>query len=352
MRTLQQTVFLTVSAMTLGLIATAPSVQASTQILLASNNSFGFFAKFPAAWSPSATPSSDSIPTAGPLSVSLPRASFVPQIALYGSEAEPVLMVQTNYKPKDPMMTPSDISIPDPVISPQNYWAFILDRYVDQNSNGLTQNGLTQFDYAKLKDTPSDMDGLTAYIDHMAAQKPSAFSRDDAMAYWANLYNALTIQVVAENYPVKSIRKIKSGYRAGPWKQNLVIVEGNELSLDNIEHDILRPTYETPLVHYMVNCASVGCPNLKSTPWQGATLGADQEAAARAYINSPRGAKISGGRLQVSSIYKWFKADFGGDTTGVLAHLNQYADADLHAALKGRQKINKYTYDWDINAPK
>jgi len=346
-RTLQQTVFLTVSAMTSGLIATAPSVQASTQILQTSNNSLGFFARFPAAWNQSVIPSSDSIPTAGPLSASLPCASFVPQIALYGSEAEPVLMVQTDYKSESPMMTSSDISIPDTVISPQNYWAFVLDRYVDQNSDGLTQ-----FDYAKLKDTPSDMDGLGAYIDHMAAQKPSAFSRDDAMAYWANLYNALTIQVVAQNYPVESIRKIKSGYRAGPWKRNLVIVEGNELSLDNIEHDILRPTYETPLVHYMVNCASVGCPNLKSTPWQGATLGADQEAAARAYINSPRGAKISDGQLQVSSIYKWFKADFGGDKAGVLAHLNQYADADLHAALKGRQKINKYTYDWDINAPK
>ena len=171
------------------------------------------------------------------------------------------------------------------------------------------------------------------------------------MAYWANLYNALTVQIVTENYPVKSIRDIKSGWRAGPWKRDLVTVEGETLSLDNIEHDIMRPTYGTPLVHYMVNCASVGCPNLKETPWQAETLDADLDQAARAFINSPRGVNSNKGRLQVSSIYKWFDDDFGGSQQGVLNHLAQYADEDVAAKLLGRKKIDKFDYNWGVNAP-
>lgn len=339
MRTTQQTVFLTVSALVLGLLATATSAQNGGQNAESSSD---LFTKYPAARNQSVSPPSDSAPAAGPSSASPASAMFVPQIAQYGGEAEPILVAQAEYTPDKA----------DMVIAPQNYWAFVLDRYISQNNDGLDNGGLAQFDYAKLKNTLADMDGLNAYIAHMAAQKPSELSRNDAMAYWANLYNALTVQVVAQNYPVKSIRKIKSGYRAGPWKRKMVVVEGEKLSLDNIEHDILRPTYKTPLVHYMVNCASIGCPNLKATPWQSATLIADQEAAARAYINSPRGVKISDDRLQASKIYKWFKVDFGDNTAGVLAHLNQYADTDLRNALEGRRKIDKYTYDWAVNAPK
>jgi len=341
-RALEQTLFLMFFASTLGLVYIAPSVQASS----------------PAAQGQSIPPSLDGPRAAGPSSASPPSASFVPQIAQDGGEAEPFLRVQVIAQvmaqaQRIETTAENDVPISTDNIAPASlYWRDILDRYTQDGDAGLTR-----FDYAGLSASVEDTANLAKYIDHMAAQTPSTFAPDDAIAYWANLYNALTIQIVAENYPVKSIRKIKSGYRAGPWKRKLVMVEGNELSLDNIEHDILRPTYQTPMVHYMVNCASIGCPNLKTTPWQSATLAADQEAAARAYINSPRGVKLNKGRLQVSSIYKWFKADFGGDAAGVLAHLNTYADADLRAALagrwkEGRRKIDKYSYDWAVNAPK
>ncbi len=324
MRTLKQNVFLTISATAVVLTSTASPVLVHAQTY---DNSFNYTTSSPAAANQSVPPLSDNVPAAGPSSASSPSASFVPQIAQHGDEAEPVL--------------------PNSVVPTSAYWADVLGIYTKAG-----EEGLIRFDYAALKASAQDMENLGKYIDHMVAQKPSTLSRNDAMAYWANLYNALTVQLVAQNYPVKSIRKIKSGYRAGPWKRKLVKVEGNKLSLDNIDHDILRPTYQSPLVHYMVNCASIGCPNLKTTPWQGATLAADQKAAARTYINSPRGAKIKDNRLYVSSIYKWFKADFGDDTADVLSHLNQYADADLRTALAGRKKIDKYTYDWAVNAPK
>ena len=336
-----------------------PTHQARSQILPASNKKLkivrtasDFPVNSPVSGNVSVhSPSTDNLlatdEMAGPKSASPSRASFVPQIAQKDGEADPVLVAQvkqntTNSAQKQIRKEPLEIGIPS-----SSYWGDILAHYTHAQTDGLSR-----FDYAALKASSENMKKLDAYISHMAKLIPSQMPRDDAMAYWANLYNALTVQVVAENFPVKSIRKIKSGYRAGPWKRNLVTVEGRKLSLDDIEHNILRPTYQTPLVHYMVNCASVGCPNLKATPWQSTTLAADQAAAARAYINSPHGVKITKGRLQVSSIYKWFKADFGNSEAGVLAHLNQYADADLRAALSGRHKIDKYAYDWDINAPK
>jgi hypothetical protein len=229
---------------------------------------------------------------------------------------------------------------------PVDAWGMVLEKFAQQDAEGLVR-----FNYAGLQASPEDMAAIAGYIDTLAAQSPSEFERNEAMVYWANLYNALTVQIVAQNYPVKSIRKIKSGFRPGPWKKKLVVVEGEKLSLDNIEHDILRPNYKTPLVHYMVNCASIGCPNLNVTPWKAETLEADQTAAARAFINSPRGVTTDKGRLIVSSIYSWFDEDFGGNQQGVLDHLAEYADEDLAPKLIGRHKIDKYDYDWGVNAP-
>ena len=233
---------------------------------------------------------------------------------------------------------------PDMAMSKQDKWGDILQKYTKEDPDGLVR-----FDYKKLQASPQDMHRLAAYIEDLSAQKPSSFERKKAMAYWANLYNAATVLVVTENYPVSSILKIKSGFRAGPWKRKLVTVEGQSLSLDNIEHDIMRPKFKTPLVHYMVNCASVGCPNLKPTPWRIDNLEPDLDEAARAYINSPRGASVKDGNITASKIFKWYKQDFGGNQAGVLAHIRQYANPELLAALDGKTRIKSYVYDWTIN---
>lgn len=222
----------------------------------------------------------------------------------------------------------------------------ILSKYVKPGTNGET----TRVDYDGLSKSNPDMAALDRYIKFLSKKQPSTMNRPQQMAYWANLYNALTIQVVAQNYPVKSIREIKSGWRKGPWRRKLVIVEGRELTLDNIEHDIMRPSFKTPLVHYMVNCASIGCPNLKPTPWQAKTLDADLERAARAYINSPRGVRIENGHLTMSSIYNWFKKDFGNRDADIIAHVSTYMDEPMKESLRAFKKIDKYGYDWSINA--
>jgi len=209
--------------------------------------------------------------------------------------------------------------------------------------------GLVRFDYKKLTESPAAMASLDQYIAYHEGLSPSQMDPQAATAYWGNLYNALTIKVVADAYPVKSIRKVGSSFSMGPWKKDVSVVEGKDISLDDIEHGIMRKQFPSPLIHYMVNCASVGCPNLKIGEWQTATFDADRDAAARDFINSPRGAKITDKGLVVSSIYKWFDEDFGGSKQGVLNHLREYADADLAAAIDGGAKISGYDYDWTLN---
>ena len=111
----------------------------------------------------------------------------------------------------------------------------------------------------------------------------------------------------------------------------------------------MRPFWNDPRVHYAVNCAAVGCPNLAMTAFRGATLEAALETQARAFINDPRGVTIADGKITVSSIYAWFEEDFGGTEASVLEHLKRYAEPALKAQLEEFSSIDAYAYDWDLN---
>ena len=233
-----------------------------------------------------------------------------------------------------------------PVAVASQAWPSLMQNYLTAPDAA----GLVRIDYAGIQSSPAAVASLDNYIAFHEGLAPSQMNAAAATAYWANLYNALTVKVVVDNYPVKSIRKISSGpLPTGPWKKDVSIVEGEDISLDKIEHGIMRQKFPSPLIHYMVNCASVGCPNLIAGEWQISNLDADRDQAARDFINSPRGARITSKGLVVSSIYKWFDEDFGGSKEGVLNHLRQYANADLAAAIDGGAKITGYDYDWTLN---
>ena len=123
------------------------------------------------------------------------------------------------------------------------------------------------------------------------------------------------------------------------------------LSLNDIEHRILRPIYGDPRIHYAVNCASLGCPNLAGLAYTATNTESLLEAGARAYINHPRGVELANGRLRLSSIYKWFKVDFGGTDERLLVHLRKYAEPELARQLAAYDGRIRYDYDWDLNAP-
>ncbi len=225
-------------------------------------------------------------------------------------------------------------------------WTRFLSRYVTARPDGINV-----VDYGGV--SRADKSALADYIDALAAVRVSELNRKEQFAYWVNLYNALTVIVVLDAYPVESIRDIDISpglFSNGPWGKKLVSVEGEKVSLDDIEHKILRPIWKDPRIHYAVNCASIGCPNLQLEAFTADNSEAFLNAGAVAYINHPRGAEVVRGKLVVSSIYDWFEDDFGGNDAGVIAHLNQYAKPDLKQALRGVSRVNDDRYDWDLNS--
>ncbi|MEX2644296.1 MAG: DUF547 domain-containing protein [Acetobacterales bacterium] len=224
-------------------------------------------------------------------------------------------------------------------------WGGFLRRYVHVDpygANRVDYGGVAAADRLALKD----------YVRRLGEIPISRHSRPEQLAYWINLYNALTVDVVLDHYPVGSIRDIDISpgfFSDGPWGKKLVTIEGEPVSLDDIEHRILRPIWQDPRIHYAVNCASIGCPDLQPEPFTAGTADAMLTAAAQGYVNDPRGVLVADGRASASSIYDWFQADFGGGEDGVLAHLRRYADDGLRERLEGIASIGRYRYDWSLN---
>jgi hypothetical protein len=145
-------------------------------------------------------------------------------------------------------------------------------------------DGVNRFAYGTV--TQEDQAALKAYLGTLRALRPQDYNRDEQFAYWANLYNAATVDLIIKAYPVKSIRDL--GFASlGPWRKIILTVNGKALSLDDIEHGILRPIWRDVRIHYAVNCASIGCPNLALKAYRAAVLNDMLEEAARDYICSP-----------------------------------------------------------------
>jgi len=212
-------------------------------------------------------------------------------------------------------------------------------------------DGVNRIAYAKVSE--ADKKRLKAYLSALSAVPISEFSRGEQFAYWINLYNALTMDLVLDRYPVKSIRDISISpgfFTIGPWGKKLVRVEGQELSLDDIEHRILRPIWKDPRIHYAVNCAALGCPSLMPVAFTRSNTEELLDRGARDYINSKHGARFdSDRRLIASSLYDWYQDDFGGDEASVIAHLRSYARPALVAKLEGITEVYDFEYDWTLN---
>lgn len=225
-------------------------------------------------------------------------------------------------------------------------WDAFLSRYLSVYASGVNRMA-----YDRVSD--ADKKRLDDYLSSLSAIPISRYSREEQRAFWINLYNALTVHVVLDYYPVKSIRDISISpgfFSIGPWKKKLISVESEQLSLDDIEHRILRPIWKDPRIHYAVNCASLGCPSLMPRAFTASNTEELLDSGARDFINSVHGARFdTGNRLTVSSIYDWFQEDFGGNEAGVIAHLRLYARPPLAAKLATVNEVYDYDYDWSLN---
>jgi hypothetical protein len=224
-------------------------------------------------------------------------------------------------------------------------WDALLRRYLTPSPGGINL-----FRYGAV--SAADRAELDQLVAKLAALPISAYNRAQQLAFWINLYNALTVKVVLDNGPVASIRDIDISpgfFSDGPWDKKLLRIEGESVSLNDMEHRILRPLWRDPRIHYALNCASIGCPNLGTGAYGAKDMEARLEAAARAFINHPRGVRFEDGALVVSSIYDWFIEDFGGSEAGVVSHLQRYAAPALAEKLAKHGRLDRASYDWRLN---
>ncbi|STX40856.1 putative Ser/Thr protein kinase [Legionella donaldsonii] len=225
-------------------------------------------------------------------------------------------------------------------------WQTFLSKRIITN-----EEGINLVDYPNL--TEADYDLLKSYIEKMAKIDIDAYNRNEQLAFWLNLYNALTIQIVADYYPVGSIEEINISpglFSIGPWGAKLITINHTPLSLDEIQNRIIRPIWNDPRTLYAINNAAIGSANLNKQAYHGATIEQELNEAARGYINSLRGVQVIEGKLIVSKIYDWFNEDFGGTKRDVINHIKQFAKEPLLSQLKHINTINGYVYNWHLNS--
>ena len=223
-------------------------------------------------------------------------------------------------------------------------WTAFLGRY-----RRLGRDGIARVDYAAV--SAPDRQALEAWLGSLAAIPVTRLRRDEQFCFWVNLYNGLTVRAVLHFPGVASIRDINLGggsFLRGPWNAPLITVEGELLTLNDIEHRILRPIWRDPRMHYVVNCASLACPNLPEEALTAKRREAMLTAAARGYVEHPRGVTTRQEGLLLSSIYNWFADDFEVDG-GVVPHLLRHAVEPQVAAIRAAPRILGYAYDWEVN---
>ncbi|MGH1428263.1 MAG: DUF547 domain-containing protein [Arenicella sp.] len=223
-------------------------------------------------------------------------------------------------------------------------WQVLLEAYLIQDDSGINR-----IDYASLK--KNDSNALNQYLDDLQDIDPRDYSKKQQFAYWVNLYNAATVSLIIENYPVKSITKIKDGLLSfGPWDREWLEIGEELLSLNDIEHRILRPIWKDNRIHYAVNCASLSCPNLSLQAFTAENTDQLLDKLATEYINHPRGVTVEKGKLIVSSIYHWYAEDFNTQESNLMSHLSRYAKPELKAKLQSLKKDSyDHDYDWRLN---
>lgn len=185
---------------------------------------------------------------------------------------------------------------------------------------------------------------LDEVVAGLAALRPSGMPDDARLAYWINLYNAVTLKVVLDHYPIATVRHL-AGPDTGPWQWKLVTVEGRELSLDEIENAVLRPEFAEPRIHFALNCAARSCPPLRAEAYTAARLDEQLEEQTTRFLGDPRETAVDDeGRLVLSRIFDWYAEDFVKAAGSVAAWVRHYREDVGEDVVIGFRD-----YDWALN---
>ncbi len=219
-----------------------------------------------------------------------------------------------------------------------NPWTVLLQKHVTEQGN-VNYEGFIQ-----------DKIALESYLNTLSNTPPdkATWSEAEQLAYWINAYNAFTVKLIVDNYPVKSIQDlhptIKIPLLNTVWHKKFFQIGGKDASLDQIEHAILRKEFDEPQIHFAINCASVSCPPLRNEAFTATKLEQQLTEQAAIFINHPAYNKIQASDIEVSKIFSWFSGDFKKNGS-LIDYLNKYSEVKINA----KAKVDYMDYNWDLN---
>lgn len=277
-------------------------------------------------------------------------ATEIETIALPQSNTDPKVQEQSQPKTESkstekPGNTSGNSSVPAKDISaktpehqvdttPNGPWVPTHDLWNDLLKKHVSADG--KVDYLGFK---KDMAALESYLGGLTRNPvQDDWSRNEKMAYWINAYNAFTVKLILDNYPISSITKLDNGKT---WDVKRITLGKNTYSLNNLENDILRPKFNDARIHFAVNCAAKSCPPLLNRAFMADKLDVQLEQQAKAFINNPKYNKISANEVQISKIFEWYAQDFGN----IIEYLNKYSTTKINP----NATVKYLEYDWALN---
>lgn len=230
---------------------------------------------------------------------------------------------------------PKDIREKPPVS--HELWDSLLKKHVDEQG------------FVDYKGMQKDSTRLNKYLELLSGSHPNkkSWTKEEQMAYWINAYNAFTVKLILDHYPVNSIKDIKQGipFVNTVWDIKFINIQGQEYDLNNIEHGILREFWNDARIHAAVNCASYSCPRLRDEAFTANELDAQLDDAMKLFINDSRRNKIGTDKAELSEIFNWFKGDFKDDAGSLQKFINRYSDKKI----TDQMDISHLEYDWKLN---
>lgn len=229
-----------------------------------------------------------------------------------------------------------EVTLSTLTVSPPDHhaWTLELQKYVDEDG---------WVNYAAWQ---QDQTGLNGYLNILSAHLPSeSWTREQQLAYWINAYNAFTVKLILNHYPLQSIEELHDiPYVNTVFHKEWFALGGMAMSLNRIEHGVLRQQFEEPRIHAAINCASISCPPLQPEAFLPETMDQQLEVVMRSFVNDPLRNRLSPEEVEISSIFSWFRGDFtqNGD---IISFLNQYSEVPISPDADVRYQ----TYDWNLN---
>jgi len=246
-----------------------------------------------------------------------------------------VAEVKIEPKKETPAVTKPKVASEKEIVEKTAPVAFSHDAW-----NTLAQKHISSTGKVNYKGFKADIAAFDAYLKSLADNPvQNSWSRGKKMAYWINAYNAFTIKLIVDNYPVKKITDLEGGK---PWDKKWIKLGGKTYSLNNIEHDILRPQFKDARIHFAVNCAAQSCPPVWNKAWTEKNLNGQLERSTKAFVNNSKYNAVGGNEANISKIFEWYAVDFGDN---IITYLNKYANTKVATGTAVKYK----EYNWALN---